>query len=128
MREMRLTDLAPSQRQCISLFQSILFGRIENLSVREGTAVLEPPPNVVRSIKLTEQLPDAEISKDFVFRAEIIRFFAAIRTLQTGIVRRIEIRHGLPILMEIEESASHPLQAGSHPPSLSARPSGGPNE
>jgi len=42
--------------------QRINFGRILNLSVRRGQPVLDPPPRIIREMKLHEKLPLAIIA------------------------------------------------------------------
>jgi hypothetical protein len=61
MNATKLSDLIKPQRDCVTLLSSISFGRIESLCVRGGNVVLDPPPTIVRTIKLTETVSDAEI-------------------------------------------------------------------
>jgi len=85
--------------------QRINFGRIEGLSVRRGQPVLDPPPRVVREIKFGgENGPRPEATKqDFELKALVRDLFAHLEAMGNGVVRCIEIKHGLPFRMTVEE-------------------------
>ena len=100
--------LTPPEAWLVELMQSMNFGRIENLTVRAGTPVLDPPPRVVRDVKLGgENGPRPEAAKqDFALKAQVRDLFAQLEAMGDGTVRCIEIRHGLPFKMAIEEAAA----------------------
>lgn len=101
------SSLSPAQNQLLDLMAEINFGRIEQLVVRGGEPVLQPPPKVVRKIKLgADNGPRQERDgRDFLLKEKVQEFFGHLEDLGTGTVMRIEVQAGLPFSMEIEESA-----------------------
>ncbi|HOM98863.1 MAG TPA: hypothetical protein PLM33_01270 [Acidobacteriota bacterium] len=99
-------SLTPARRRLLELMQEINFGRIEGLAVRGGEPVLDPPPRVVREIKFGgENGPRRELgSDDFALKAQAVEFFAHLSRLGDGTVEILEIKHGLPFRMSVEEA------------------------
>jgi hypothetical protein len=91
--------------QLIELMQRINFGRIEALSVRRGKPALDPPPRVVREIKFGgENGARPEVVKaNFMLKAQVRDLFAQMEAMGDGIIRCLEVKHGLPFKMTIEE-------------------------
>ena len=98
-------DLPPAGVRLVELMQGINFGRIEGLAVRAGTPVLDPPPRMVREVKFcSENGPRPEAAKqDFALKTQVRDLFAHLGAMGDGIVRCIEIKHGLPFRMTVEE-------------------------
>lgn len=62
------SDLSAPRRRMVELMQELGFGRIETLLVRAGDPVLNPPPRVVREVKLgVESIEDIGYAKGYVF-------------------------------------------------------------
>ena len=102
--ELHKSSLSPAGRRLVALMQSTHFGRIEALTVRDGQPVFDPPPRMIRKIKIAAANgPRAEtIPQDFTLRKEMVEFFEHLEALGTGVVRCIEIKNGLPFSMDIE--------------------------
>ena len=101
------SSLSLSQQRLIQLLQSINFGTIENLIVRDGEPVFDPSPRVIRDIKLGgENGPRPELaSADFVLREPVIELFRHLREIGNGTVASLQVRHGLPFKLEVEQPA-----------------------
>ncbi len=101
---MRKTDLTGPRRRLVALMQAIDFGQIKKLVVRDGEPDFHPSPRVVRKIKIgSPDAPRAETELvDFALKSEVEELFRYMDQLGTGIIRAIEIRHGLPFSMEVE--------------------------
>jgi len=87
--------------------QEIDFGRIEGLLVCGGEPVFEPPPRLVHTVRMRARnraRPEAELV-DFTLKEEVAQLFGHLTGIGNGIIRRIEVRHGLPQSMEIERQA-----------------------
>jgi len=99
-------DLSESRRRLLGLMQEISFGRIENLTVKDGEPNFDPPPQVVREIKFGgENGPRQEMSaENFDLKSQVIEFFAQLDRLGDGEVKSLEIKHGLPFRMILEET------------------------
>ncbi len=99
-----VTDLSPAQRRLLRLFQSINFGRVEELEVRGGEPQFSPLPRVFVELKLDVNdgpRPESGVQQ-FPLRSQVGRFFAQLGKLRDGTVECIEIRHGLPFRMVVE--------------------------
>jgi len=104
--EVSKRSLSAPRRRLLELMQEINFGRIEGLAVRGGEPVLDPPPRVVREIKFGgENGPRRELgSDDFALKAQAVEFFTHLSRLGDGTVEILEIKHGLPFRMSVEEA------------------------
>ena len=101
-------SLPPARRRLITLMQALNFGRIEELAVSQGEPVLDPPPRIVREVKLGgENGPRPEsVKEDFLLKAEVRELFAHMEAMGDGVIRCIEVKHGLPFKMTVEEDAA----------------------
>ena len=112
MREARRNPtksaLSTPKARLIELMQRVNFGRIEELAVRDGEPVFDPSPRVVREVKFGgENGPRPETAKaDFTLKAQVCDLFAQLEALGDGTVQCIEIKHGLPFKMTVEEDAA----------------------
>jgi hypothetical protein len=102
--EPRKRFLSPSERRLVELMQRLNFGRIEGLTICSGEPVFDPPPRVVRLLKMGgDNNPRPQLrSVDFGLKHEVAEALEHLRRLEDGVVQCIEVRHGLPFSMEIE--------------------------
>ena len=100
-----LASLSPARERLVKLMQRLNFGHIEGLVVRDGEPVLDPPPRVVRQLKFcAESGPRPEAAKeDFILKAQVRELFAQMEKMGDGVIRRLEVKHGLPFKMTVEE-------------------------
>jgi len=98
-----LASLPPSNERLLKLMQEINFGRIEQLRVRAGEPVLEPPPRVVREHKFGNQNgPRYERGlDDFVLKEQVVELFDELKRLGDGVVAVLTVKHGLPFNMHV---------------------------
>lgn len=103
-----LASLPPARERLVRLMQELNFGFVEGLVVRHGEPVFDPPPRVVHEIKFGgENGPRPEAAKeDFALKAQVRELVAQLEALGDAVVRRIEVKHGLPFKMTIEEDAA----------------------
>jgi hypothetical protein len=102
-----LASLPPERRRLLKRMQQINFGRIENLVVRNGQPVLSPPPRIVREVKFCGEngpRPEASI-EDFAIKAQVVELLRYLDKLQDGVISVLEIKHGLPFRMTLEDAA-----------------------
>ena len=100
--------LEPEGRLLIEMMQSMNFGRIEQLCVRGGKLIMSPPPRVVRDVKIGGEngsRPEANLS-DFALKKEVVELLGQIACLNNATIHSIEIKHGLPFKMAVEEDAA----------------------
>ena len=102
------TALTPARARLVELMQGLNFGCILDLAVRDGEPVLDPPPRVVREVKFGgENGPRPEAAKvDFALKAQVQDLFAQLEAMGDGVVQCIEVKHGLPFKMTVEEDAA----------------------
>ena len=98
--------LTPARGRLVELMQRINFGRIEDLTVRDGEPGFDPPPQVVREIKFGgENGPRQEVSvEDFALKSQATQLFAQLDCLGSGTVLSLDIKHGLPFRMSVKET------------------------
>jgi hypothetical protein len=79
------------------------FGRFEAIRIRGGELVVSPFPPAIRTLKFgsasrdgIDSVPSANLKK----QAE--EFLNFVRGVYDGIIRHLEVRHGLPFSMKIE--------------------------
>ena len=101
---MKVEDLSSAKQRLLRLFQTINFGRVEELEIRAGEPEFSPAPRIFLELKLdTANGPRSESRLDrFPLRNQVERFFAQIAQLKDGNIELIEVRHGLPFRMVIE--------------------------
>jgi hypothetical protein len=102
------SSLTTAQARFVRLMQRMNFGRIECLAVRRGQPVMSPLPRVLREVKFGgDNGPRPEITKDdFELKVQVRELFAQMEAMGDGTIRSLEVRHGLPFRMTVEEVAA----------------------
>jgi hypothetical protein len=101
---MQMEDLSPARQRLLRLFQTLNFGRVEELEIRNGEPAFSPAPRVFVELKLDADdgpRPESHMNR-FPLRSQVARFFDRIGSLNHGTVELIEIRHGMPFRMVFE--------------------------
>ncbi len=101
------SSLSEPRQHLVELVHEVHFGRIEKLVVRGGQPVLSPPPRVIREIRFKGEssLRPEVLSKDFVLKDQFIRLLRHLEELQDGVIDVLEIQHGLPFRVAVEDAA-----------------------
>lgn len=99
------SSLSPARTRLVGLMQRLNFGRIEELRILDGEPLFDPPPRAIREHKFARgDGPRPEAAKaDFALKAEVIDLFVHLEAVGDGVITRIEIQHGLPFRMVVEE-------------------------
>ena len=99
------SGLTTPRQSLVVLMQRVNHGRIERLPVRGGEPVLDPPPRIVREIKFGgENGPRPEVARsDFELKAQVRDLFAQLDALGDVVVESLEVKHGLPFRMIVQE-------------------------
>jgi hypothetical protein len=108
MQPLTKSQLSASQVQLIELMQRLAFGVIEGLVVHNGLPEFGPKLRVVRDLKFgasNGSRPEAELS-DFALKSSVQELMETFASLGNATVRRLEIKHGLPFRMQVEEVAA----------------------
>ncbi len=99
------SSLTQKQARLVDLMQRLNFGRINKLHIRDSEPQFTPPPQVLRDVRpgrINGPRPEADKS-DFALKAEVIEMFAQLAALGDGTIECIEVQHGLPFKLTIEE-------------------------
>src|SRR5258708_4259170 len=103
-RPLRLSDLSPGRQALVRLCETINCGSIENLAVRDCDLTFDPARVTLIDLKLDsdESLWPELALADFVVSKEIMRLLGHLDEMRFCIIRRVEVRGGLPrrILLE----------------------------
>lgn len=100
----QLTQISAPRQALVRLFQSMNFGQIIGLAIKNGDPVFNPEPIVLLDVKLDAdegERPEVALA-DFTLRTEVRRLLAHLDQLQNGTVERIEVRSGVPRRVIIE--------------------------
>lgn len=105
---MTKSSLSEAQGRLVELLQTVNFGRIEGLRVLAGEPTFEPAPRIIRKIKMGgEKGPRREAAlPDFRLKHQTSEMLEAIAELGEGEILSIEVRHGLPCALEVEQRPS----------------------
>ena len=98
--------LPAARQRLLELMQTMNFGRIEDLAVRGGNPVFDPPPRVIRELKIggdNGPRPERDAS-DFLLKDQVVELFFHLDRLGDGTVAIIEVKHGLPFRLLLTES------------------------
>jgi hypothetical protein len=99
------SSLLPTHQKLVILMQAINFGRITFL-VRSGAPDFTQKVRTVRTVKLStgdnDPRPEAA-NADFELRKEVIFMRDHVAKATDGARVTIEVKYGLPFLIEIEE-------------------------
>jgi hypothetical protein len=97
-RPFLLSQLSPARQALVRLCQVTNYGVIERLHVRDSEPTEEPPPLVMKDLKLDhdeELRPELELT-NFELRSEVQRLMDHLDGLRNGIVERLEVHAGVP--------------------------------
>lgn len=98
--------LSRPQQRLVRLAQSVNFGRIV-LTIRSGVPDAARPIRIVRTLKTAGGdggvRPESGCG-DFELRKEVSVLLDCVAHAPDGAVVTVKVEHGLPVLIEIEES------------------------
>lgn len=100
-----IPTLTPERRRLLDLCHRLGFGRIERLAVDQGEPRFMPPPAIVTEVKLgaergtSERADGVDASSLHPAERDLLR---ALALVDTGTVRCLDVRHGLPFRLELD--------------------------
>ncbi|HMN41204.1 MAG TPA: hypothetical protein PKE29_10190 [Phycisphaerales bacterium] len=100
--------LGSGARRLVELMQRIGFGRIEQLRVSGGEPTFTPMPRVVREVRLGPEHAGDPVARsaDFALKKAVVDLLAELRAIGDGAAVSIEVRHGLPHRLLVQEVAN----------------------
>ena len=99
-----LQALTPGIKRLVRLMQTLNFGQIR-LAIRNGEPDFGRGFRTVRMFKMAgNNGPRPEVrNQDFDLKSEVRELFSHLANLNDGVVCTIEVKHGLPFMIEIKE-------------------------
>ena len=99
-------SLSPNLRHLFDRMWHLGFGTIRGLNIRAGDPLLDPPPLVIRTIRLADAGPPNQASavSDFALKREQIAFQRQLAAIDAGVIDVIKVHDGLPVSFELHES------------------------
>jgi hypothetical protein len=100
-----LSTVSPDRRALVNTMSHLGFGRIEDLEVREGEPVLGADTRVLRDLCFGKAGPadPPPAGPGFALKRPVIELFEAFDRIGSGRIEFLEIHHGLPFRMRVEE-------------------------
>ncbi|MGD9791183.1 MAG: hypothetical protein AB7Q00_09085 [Phycisphaerales bacterium] len=104
--QVHTSSLDQGSRRLIALMQRIGFGRIESLRVLDGQPAFDPPPLVIREVKLGAErtCQGHDSPAGFTVKRAVVDLLAELTVVGSATIA-IEVRHGLPARLIVEEVA-----------------------
>jgi len=96
---------SPNLRRLLDRMWRLGFGTIRGLHVRAGDPLFDPPPLVVRTVRLAEAATRRResASADCLLKREQTAFQEQLASIGSGVIDVIKIHDGLPVGLEIIE-------------------------
>jgi hypothetical protein len=96
-------------RAFVAALGQLRFGRFESLRIERGELVLDPWPKMVRDVKFCSKANQPETTgAEFLLKEQVVEFLEYVRGVESGEIRVLEVKNGLPFSMEIEHAPDHP--------------------
>jgi hypothetical protein len=112
LRIVRFLQLSTSRQALVRLCQTLNYGCLQGLEVRESDPVLSPPPVAMIDVKLdVEERERSEVDlTDFVLRDEVCRLMDRLDEVKNGTIQHIEVRAGIPRRVVFRSRLTEALQ------------------
>ena len=96
--------ISPDRQRLLDLMHDVYYGVMHDLHVRGGEPQLNPPPYVIRDIKLGRRTGRRPIldKNDFLLKEEVVDLLTHFDRLHDGTIAVVEIRAGLPDRIRVE--------------------------
>ena len=110
-KNLRFAQLSPARQALVRLLQTVNYGEIQGVGVRDGNPIFDPAPAVVINAKLyRDDGPRPELAlADFALRDDVRRLMARLDDLKNGTIQCIEVRAGIPREVVLESRLTGPL-------------------
>jgi len=95
---LRLSQLSPARQALVRALQTVNFGELQNIQVRNGEPMFGDAAVTVFDTKSDkDEGPRAEIGlPDFLLNAEASHLIARLDEFKNGTIQRLEVRAGIP--------------------------------
>jgi hypothetical protein len=96
--------LSSPRRRLLQICLELHFGRIEQLVIRKGEPIFDPPPRIVKEIKFAAENGPRMGShqKDALNKQQIRDLWLQLDQLQNCVIDYLEIKHSIPFKLEVQ--------------------------
>jgi hypothetical protein len=95
-------DLSPARRRLVTLMHSLRYGEIRAFAVVDGEPVLDPLPQIVRSVQLSRPSGTSHRpSQGYRLKPHVVGLFAEFDRLGSGMIESLKIQDGLPVHVQV---------------------------
>jgi len=105
VREIKFSTLSPQWQEVVRRMQRLNFGHFRNFRVVDSEPELHEDFESHASFRFpgdNNPRPETYL-EDFVLPAEICDFIGTLKSMGMAMVSKVQIRHGLPFQMEVED-------------------------
>lgn len=97
--------LSPNLSRLLDRMWRLGYGTVRGLHVRAGDPLFDPPPIVVRTVRLSEAGPPRckSANANFALNREQSALQRELAAIDTGVIDVIKVHDGLPVGLEIHE-------------------------
>lgn len=98
--------LTPARKRLIEVMQEINFGRIEELLVKDGEPIFDPPPTMLRLFMFGKENSPNEYrgSDGFVLKKKMAELFEILDRERSLFIEELIIDNGLPVRMTVADA------------------------
>jgi len=100
------SSLSMQQNRLLEIMQKTNYGRVERLTISDGEPIFNPPPRIVKDVKLgsgdNRARPELDAA-DFALKREHIELFETLKRVGSGVIESIEVKAGLPFRITVEQ-------------------------
>lgn len=102
-RAVMKSSLSPLRAELLQLMQTLRYGWIRNLTVRDGEPMLDENVAVIQNVKMNgRNAPHPALTvDDYALKREAVALIAQLDALQNGLIEVIEVKDGLPFQLHV---------------------------
>lgn len=98
-------SLSPNLRRLFERMRRLGYGTIHGLHVLAGDPLFNPPPLVVRTVRLSDHVSTSQgtANADYTLKREQIALLRELTAIEAGVIEVIKVHDGLPVGLEMHE-------------------------
>jgi len=100
---MRLSQLSEPCRRLVDEMRRLKYGRIENLSFRNGQPIFDGTEEITEEFAFGKQTKQRSPQDDFELKANIVELLETLSKIRDGTISSLCIQNGLPIQMYVKK-------------------------
>lgn len=101
--EPRMHELSPNDARLVELMESIQYGSIRKLRIRNGEADLDSKYKVSWTVKIRgcDPTESKAVPTDFAVRSDVVKLLIRLRQIGNGTIKKLTVQAGLPVRFEM---------------------------